>query len=168
MTKIKLFAFVAAILTVGGFMTLSMAEDKTPSPAPAALPKLAVQTLEGKGVDADTASALTEVLCTRIMTHKKYQVLCASDVKAILAAKEQTALMGTCNSEDCFEELGKAVDAQYILAGSVSKIESNYLIALSIIGTNDQRVMKRVTHEVSIDAGKLSDGMRKAADELMK
>lgn len=135
---------------------------------PAALPKVAVKTLTAKGVSADTASALTEILCTRLMSHKKYQILCASDVTAILVATQQTALLGNCDDESCYDALGKALDTPYLIVGAIGKVGKLYTVNLSLISTADKLAKKRVSHEVSGDESRLVEGVKEAADKLMK
>ena len=134
----------------------------------AALPKIAVKALKAKGVSDDTAGTLTDILCTRLMTFKKYSVLCASDVNAILSAAQQTSLMGGCDDDKCYEQLGKVLQSPYILSGSIGEVGKTFIITLSIVGAEDHKVIKRITHEVKGDEAALIDGVRQAVDLLMK
>ena len=132
-----------------------------------ALPRVAVKQLGGKGVDADTAATLTDVLCTRLMTHKKYNVICASDVAAILQATQQTALLGSCEDGNCYEIMGKVLKAPYIVSGTIGKVGGSTVITISLIGTGDQKVIKRITHEIG-PKDSLIKGVRKAVDLMVK
>ena len=159
---VKLWIVSILVLTL---LSLAWAEDAPKKEAKGKLPKIAVKTLTGKGIDADTAATLTEALCTRIMTFKKYQVMCASDVNAILAASQQLALLGSCEDDSCYEILGKVLNSSYVLNGSIGKVGKSYVISLSLISTESKKVVKRITHEVP-DSGDLLKGIREAADYL--
>ncbi len=141
------------------------AEPAAKKSEPAA--RMAIKTLGGKGVDADTAATLTDVLCTRLMTHKKYNVICASDVNAILASAQQTALLGSCDDDACYEAIGKLLESPYLVNGTIGKVGKTFVISLSLISTVSKKIEKRVTHEVSGE-DKLIKGVRDAADLLMK
>jgi len=128
-------------------------------------PKLAVNELTGKGVDADAVSTLTEVLCTELSNSGKYGVMCSGDLKAILASSQQEALLGTCDDEDCFAKMGQLVNAPFVLTGSIGKIQNKHIITLNITDTENKSVIKRISYECSDD---LIKGIKKAAEELLK
>jgi len=159
---------VMICLGIMAFSSMLMAEEKTDKAEKAkVLPKVAVKLLVGKGVSDDTAASLTEILCTQIMTHQKYQVLCASDVKAILVATQQTALIGNCDDNACYEALGKALNTPYLIVGTVGKVGKVYTISLSLISTETKTAKNRVSHEVTGNESKLIEGIKLAADKLV-
>jgi hypothetical protein len=167
MHAILLMAVMGLLALTGAVFAQEPAVAPETAPTKAELPKLAVKVLEGKGIDASTAATLTDVLCTRLAANGKYQVICSSDVAAILNATQQTALLGQCDDDSCYEVLGKVLDAEYIVVGSIGKVGESYVISLSLIKAEDKLTKARVTHEVKGDESRLLEGIRNAADKLL-
>lgn len=157
--------FVVVLICVFAFSSMLLADEK--KPVKKELPKVAVKTLVAKGVSDNTADTLTEILCSHLMKHKKYQVLCASDVKAILTATQQTALLGNCDDNSCYEALGKALNTPYLVVGTIGKVGKVFTINLSLISTSSKMAESRASMEVQGDESKLIDGVRKAVDKLL-
>ncbi|RJO72493.1 MAG: hypothetical protein C4523_03145 [Myxococcales bacterium] len=148
------------------------AAQNPPAPAPeqtprtkAMKPKLAVRQIEGDGLKKGTAEALTEIVCAELTNLGTFNVLCASDVAALLKSAEQSALMGDCDDETCMQKLSSVLKAQYIITGAVGKVEKNTVISLSLL-TREGQVIKRVTQDAA--AGDLTKAMREAAGKLLK
>ena len=162
----KKSVFLLALITTLLFAYSVFAQDAAaPAEKKAELPKLAVNELTGKGIDADATSTLTEVLCTELSNSGKYSVMCAGDLKAILASSQQEALLGTCDSEECFSRMGELVNAPFVLTGSIGKIQKKHIISLNITNTESKSVIKRISFECSDD---LIKGIKQAAAELLK
>lgn len=137
------------------------------APGPVAPPKVAVKALESTSLDAGIASALTDILCTRLAEKSTYRILCASDVAAILSATQQTALIGKCDDDACYEVLGKALESDYILVGSITRVGKRQVISLSLIHAAEKTTKARISHDVTGSDERLIDGIREAADKLL-
>ena len=60
--------------------------------------------------------------------------------------------MGGCDDAACNEQLGKVLDAPFVVSGSIGKVEKNFVVTLSLIDTKDQKAIARVSEEaVSAD-----------------
>ncbi len=162
MKKRAVLVFIIFLISICGS---AFAEDAVKKEVKTEVPKLAVKQLTGKGVDIDTVSTLTEILCTKLSESKKYNVLCAGDVIAILAASQQSALLGACDNEECFSQVGQILQSRYVLTGSIGKLDKKHVISLSITDVDKKSVSKRISFECS---GDLVKGVKKAADKLLE
>lgn len=156
MKKALVLAITAAALCLAG--SLFAADGK----------KVIINELKATGVNVDTVATLGEILCTHFTNGAKdMNVVCAADVKVVLQSKNEEALLGSCNDDKCYGQLAKALEAQYVLTGSVGKVGEQYVVNLTVIdaekGTSAARASVNVAKE-----GDLIDGVKKAADDAMK
>ncbi len=161
-------SIIMSALAVMLLFAFSALAQNTPVPATAKqpeLPRLAVNEISGKGVDADTCSTLTEILCTELAAAGKYSVMCAGDLKSIIAASQQEAMLGSCDGEECFAKIGKLANAPFVLTGSIGRIQNRHIITLNITDTENRNIVKRISYECSDD---LIKGIKKAAEEILK
>lgn len=165
--KLRILSFLALI--AGLLVVFSAnAEEKETEKKPAPV-RVAVKPLDAKGVSEDTAATLTDVLCTRLMKHNLFYVLCASDVKEMLARERMISMLGECEDDECHKRMGKLLRTPYIITGSIGKMGETYVITLSFISCEcGASAVKRVTHTTKAGGSGLIKAMREAADKLMK
>lgn len=163
----KTVAGIVGVALALGVFGLALAADPAPKAEAAKVQKVAVKELSAKGIDAETASTLSEVACTDLGKSGAYQVLCPGDILALLAATQQAALMGGCDDAACNEQLSKVLDAPLILSGTIGKVDKSFVITLSLIDAKSQNILKRASEDVS-GADKLLDGVHKAVASLLK
>ncbi len=131
------------------------------------LERLAVKTLQGKGVETEAVETLSEILCTQIGYHQKFDALCPADIVAMLQNSQVSALMGACEDDSCTENLGNLLETPWVVSGSVGKVGEEYVINLTLMSTSGQQAKRRVVHTVGCKDD-LVHGIREAADKLMK
>ncbi|NOZ85412.1 MAG: hypothetical protein GXP49_03945 [Deltaproteobacteria bacterium] len=129
---------------------------------------IGVQDLTAKGVDKDTVSTLTDLLCTEVSKDKRFEVGCADDLRAVLANSGLNIKLGGCDDGECLKKLGTALNKEKFISGSVGKIGKSYVITLKMSDAATGKVEKRASQTVEGDVSKLLDGIKKAAKALLK
>ena len=160
----KLFS-AFTILAVSGALLVSasaLAKDSAKKVS------VGVQDLEAKGIDKDTVSALTDLLCTEVSKDKRFEVGCADDLRAILANSGLNIKLGGCDDGECLKKLGNALNKEKFISGSVGKVGKSYVITLKMSDAATGKVEKRASETVEGDVGKLLEGIKKAAKALLK
>jgi TolB-like protein len=106
---------------------------------------VAVHTLEARGISADEAATLTDVLRSRLMNAGKFEVMERGQMEAIL--KEQAFQQsGACTNEECMVEMGQVLGIQQIIAGSIGKVGSAYSINVRVISVETGKILNSVSH----------------------
>lgn len=143
------------------------ADDEAPAARPAGRPKLVVNDLKGQGIDADTASTLTDTICAHLAQRKKeWSVLCTEDVKTIVAARDVQLRLGHEDGASV-DEIAALVKARYVLSGSIGRSRKKIVFSLSILDVDNSDVIARTSYAVDED-GDLLAAAKKAAEELVK
>jgi TolB-like protein len=110
-----------------------------------ALPTLAVNMLEARGVSADEAATLTEVLRSELSATQKFAVMERGQMDNIL--KEQGfQLSGACKENSCLVEMGQLLGAQQLVAGSIGKVGKAYSINVRVVSVQTGTIVNSVSH----------------------
>jgi len=100
---------------------------------------LAVADLEPQGVAASTAAVVGDWLRGALARSRTYDVVERKQMQTVLA---EAALQQTgCTSEDCAVRLGKALNAQRMIVGSVGKFEDDYVVNVRIVDVESSKVV---------------------------
>jgi TolB-like protein len=116
---------------------------------------IAVLELEGKGVSAEEASVLTDKLRGDLINTGGFQVIERGVMHQIL--KEQGFQQTGCISTECAVEIGQLIGVTQMVAGSIGKIESTYLISIRLIDVATGKIVKGVQQEIT---GTLTDVLK--------
>lgn len=117
-----------------------------------AAPRVYLVPLRAPNVD----QAATEVLAEQLLVsarrhHELFEVLGASDVKAIIDVEAAKAAMG-CDTESCANEIADALNAEQLLAGQVGRIGDVWLLTLTRTDKATMKVLSRVSVEAHGDS----------------
>ncbi len=93
----------------------------------------AVLDLKATGVEADTASNLTQLLSTEIKKIKGTTVISRDDLLAILSLEKLSQLTGEACDVACVAELGGALGVDKLVTGQLGKLGERYFISLRLI-----------------------------------
>lgn len=97
-----------------------------------------------EGVAAGASDVLTDLLLEALMTRHGIRALGHSDARAMLDAEQQKQLLG-CKDESCMAELAGALGADWLIAGTLGKLEDLYVINLQIIDARKARATARAS-----------------------
>ena len=127
------------------------------------LPAIAVLDMEGKGVDAQEASVLTDKLRGELVASQAFNVVERGTMNEIL--KEQGFQQTGCTSNECIVEAGQLIGVRYMVAATIGKIENTYLLSARIIDVATGKIEKSVQREIT---GKLTDVLKKGIAQVAK
>lgn len=105
------------------------------TPKPDELATLLILNVEPQGVEPQQASALTDAVVAALSQRGLFKVVSVRDVQTLISAERQRQLLSGCDTEDCSRDFGSAVNARYVLNGSLSKVGAAYQLALQTLDT---------------------------------
>lgn len=109
----------------------------------AAAPKLAVLPVAaGEGIPPSTAAALTEALSGEVRRRAAAEVITQREIAAVLSLERQKEMLG-CTSDGCMAELGGALGAEHLVAGSVARLGQGFVVNLQLINVAHASVENR-------------------------
>jgi curli biogenesis system outer membrane secretion channel CsgG len=92
---------------------------------------VAVTDFEAQGVAGSVASIVTEWLRDELLRAGTYRLLERRRMDAILS--EQTLQQSGCTDQDCAVKLGKLLNVQRMLVGSLGKFEDSYVVVARLV-----------------------------------
>ncbi|HOT97892.1 MAG TPA: CsgG/HfaB family protein [bacterium] len=98
---------------------------------PQAKPTIAVLTLEAKNVGQETADAVSDILSTELFNSQRFKVIERQAILRIL--DEQKLQMTGVTDMSQAVEIGKILNVEKILIGSVSRLGDNYIINTRLV-----------------------------------
>lgn len=155
------------ILTVALALTGAVALAQPQQPAmtkPDELPTLLVINIEPQGVEKEQASALTDAVVQALSQRGLFKVISTRDVQTLISAERQRQLLSGCDTGDCARDIGTAVNAKYVLNGSLSKVGMAYQLALQTLDTEKNQSIGR-SIRIANDLGTLAALVPYAASE---
>lgn len=139
-----------------------------PAPAAAQKPTVLVLDLEAAGVSKDDAHFVTAEIARTLAEPATVNVLTAADLRRLASLESDKQAMG-CEAQSCLAELANAMGAEYVVFGTVGRIDEQVMLELSLfaaaaarpVGRRDVKatslslVIKRTPREVHALAGDL-------------
>lgn len=114
-----------------------------PSALAEAKPKMLVQDLIAQGVESHEAQVISTATCNAFSRANKYDVLCGEDLRNMMRFGALAASFETCADASCYQSMGKAMQARFVVSGTVSKLGSTFVMSLSVIDTQTARSVGR-------------------------
>ena len=125
---------------------------------------LAVMTLDPIGVSKNNSIVISERLTSRLISLKKYTIIERTNVEKIL--KEQKFQYSGCTDTQCAVEIGKVLNSNYVLIGSVSKLGSTYSIDCRIINVETSEALSSASFTSKSSIDDLLNGIESIAIQL--
>lgn len=107
-------------------------------------PGLVVLALRAVAEDAERAAFVDELLLQQIERVGRFKVLGMSDLKALVGF-DKARQVARCDDTSCAAEIGGALGVRYIVAGLVSRVEGNTVLAVKMLDTRSTTVLDRTT-----------------------
>jgi TolB-like protein len=108
-------------------------------------PSIAVMQLEGNGLDSSTAISIGNRLRSELFNTRRFTVVERSRVKEIM--REQNIQLSGCTEATCAVEIGKLLNVQYILLGSVDNIRGLISINVRLVNVETGEMEKNVIED---------------------
>lgn len=125
---------------------------------------LAVLPLESIGTTEAIGITLSNRLSSELVRMDAFAIIERGKVDEIF--KEQGLQQAGCTSSECIVEIGKLLGAQFILAGSVAKIEDVYAIDTRIFDVTSGRIIKTTSNNYQGSVTGLLDLMKTIAAKV--
>jgi hypothetical protein len=108
-----------------------------------AKPKMLVQDLVPQGVETHEAQVISTATCNAFSKAGKFDVLCGEDLRNMMRFGALAASFETCADASCYQSMGKAMQARFVVSGTVSKLGGTFVMSLSMIDTATARPIGR-------------------------
>ena len=136
----------------------------TPSP-PLIKSNIAVIELSGVNIPKSAISALSDRLRSELLQTNHFQVIERDVMDEIL--KEQGFQQSGCTSNECAVEIGRLMDVENIIGGSINKVGNTFASTIRMINSRNGNIEKTVSFDYSGPVDEiLKRGMKKIAVEL--
>lgn len=133
---------------------------------PAEGAKVAVMPLRAQNIKADVAASLTQVVAQEFKNFQGFSVISQDDIKAMLALESDKQMLG-CTDVSCIAEIGGALGVDYLVSGSVGKVDETYVVSLKMIDSSKVRVLNRVNQSFTGRASDLLRAVKFASEGLV-
>lgn len=118
------------------------------------------------GVKKEMSSLLTDLLRSEIYGSEAFELINREDMVAILdEVKFQQS--GACESTTCVVQMGQALGAEKMIAGSVGKLGKNYVITLKLVDIATAKNDALFTEYHKGAEEELGETIKKAAEKLV-
>lgn len=108
-------------------------------------PVIAIVELSGSGLDSSELLALTNRLRAELFETQKYTVVERSQMETIL--KEQGFQQAGCTDAACAVEIGKLLNAQFILLGTVDHIGHVFSVNIRQVNVENGQIVNNVKND---------------------
>lgn len=139
-----------------------------PAPAPmpsAALPRLFVLDLVPNGVEAETVVSVGGVVSSLVSECAGATSVNSAELRS-LTSMESTRQSAGCTENSCLGELADALGARYIVSGDVGRLNTHYVVNLTLFDAEEGASRGRRSVEIaSLDH--VANELRPAVNELL-
>ncbi|MBI5529861.1 MAG: hypothetical protein HY897_26350 [Deltaproteobacteria bacterium] len=129
--------------------------------------KLAVWPLVGRGVPAETADSMTQILSAELNQIKGVGVMSQDDIKAMVSKVATEKKLDCTGSTECIVEIGAALGLSKLVIGAVGKVKDTFVISLQLLETRKAEVQSRVLESFAGDADELKNAIKLAAYQVV-
>ncbi len=95
--------------------------------------RLAVNELDAVGVDAQTARVVSDHLRSKLIETRRFIIPERDKMEEILAEQAVGLTVGECYSQECAIELGRLLQANKMVVGTVSRLNDTYNISIRFL-----------------------------------
>lgn len=143
------------------------AADAAHNDAARARPRLAITGLRNDGVDKAVLRQVVDALALALSRDGRGEVLTATEVQAVLGleAAKQAADCSGASSCAAMDEITKALDVRYLVAGSVAPRDGGVFVNVSLVDVNNGSVVARAGRDAVVDD--LADDLAPVATQLL-
>lgn len=136
----------ATLTQVDLIISAAVAEAPIPAPAvPVASPPsgtryaMAVSEMEAQGIAASAAAIVTDWMRDELVKAAAYKVLERRAMDAIMS--EQAIQQTGCTDQDCAVKLGKMLNVQRMLLGTLGKFEDSYVLNVRVVNVESAELV---------------------------
>jgi TolB-like protein len=121
---------------------------------------MAVLDLGAHGVEASTASNLTDLLSLELKKFKGLSVVSRSEIQAMLQYQSDKMVLECTSDTSCLIEIGGALGVDYLVSGGVGKLGKSFVLNLKLLNIHKAQVTNRVSETFEGDESELVRALR--------
>lgn len=107
------------------------------------IPKLVIAEMKAvTTIDPKLLRIIEEQMAVEVGKTQKFSVIGRDDINRMLDSMQQKQMMG-CTDISCYVELGGAMGADLMLAGTIDRVGSTYLVTVKLINVTNAEVLAR-------------------------
>lgn len=125
---------------------------------------IAILNLEGRGISESEAATLSDQLRGHLVNLNAFIVLDRGTMEEIL--KEQGLQQSGCTITECAVRVGRVLNVQKIVAGSIGKIGKTYAINISMIDVESSRIERSFNRNYQGEIDGLLEILKDIAQEI--
>ena len=137
----------------------SIGQQTTPAKSP-----IAVLNFDGRGISESEVATLTDRLRGHLVNTSAFVVLDRGNMEEIL--KEFGFQQSGCTSTECAVEVGKMLNVQKMVTGSIGKVGKTYTIDISIVDVESSRIERSLSKDYRGEIDDLLAVLKTIAYEL--
>lgn len=160
-----MFALVAQAAEVAPAARAQVAPEVTPTSERC---QIVVLNLVGQSLsqaDVSLPAIMTETLAGEVGLVSGCSVVSQADIVAMLAYEKQKAICSD-DSDSCLAEIGQALGAERVIAGTVSKLGAEYLVSARLMNVKQGAVEQRAEEPAGVKPELLRTAAKNAARRL--
>ena len=117
--------------------------------------KIAALNITPQGVDNSITDTISQVIASRLGEYDAFSVISRTEIKAMLSYEYEKQAMGCEDDISCLAEIGAAMGVDYIVAGSLGKMNRTFVLNLMLIKINESFVKNRISVSLKGDSSDL-------------
>ena len=125
---------------------------------------IAILNLEGRGISESEAATLSDQLRGHLVNLNAFIVLDRGTMEEIL--QEQGLQQSGCTITECAVRVGRVLNVQKIVAGSIGKIGKTYVINISMIDVESSRIERSFNRNAQGEIDGLLEILKDIAQEI--
>jgi hypothetical protein len=137
-----------------------------PAARAAKKPRMVVRDLAARDVAPAEASVVSGAVCRAFGARRRLSVLCGEDLRALLSLASLSASLDGGQGAEGLAKISEALDARFVVSGSLSKVEARYVLALHLLDAEAGAVVGRTAVE-STSLDRLEADAEEAAQALL-
>jgi TolB-like protein len=112
------------------------------------LAKVIIKDFSVTGLSEDNAAGVAGKFCVDVSRSQKIELICAEDLKNLFKHQQDLIQFGACNQEDCLAEMGRQLEADFIVQGSINQVGEVFVLNVNLVEGKTGKVKTRFSREV--------------------
>jgi TolB-like protein len=127
-------------------------------------PHIAVLNLEERGISEDEAATLTDRLRGHLVNTRAFVVLDRNNMETTM--RELGLQQSGCTTTQCAVRIGKILNMQKMVTGSIGKVGKTYTIDISVIDVESSRIERSFNRDYRGEIDGLLEALQSMAQEM--
>ena len=128
--------------------------------------KIAVTNVKSGQVSAEDLAAFSDLLTMEVSRSNGTQVIGWNDVANMMEHQAKAQALG-CDKESCMADIGSALGVDFLVAGTIGKVDDRYMMNLQIMDVKATSTRARSSRTVTGGMGPFVDAMPLMVGELV-